>query len=276
MNKIVIIFIVSIFNFNLFGISELEYNNIIEKSFKNMKSIKIKDYKTKIDKNKILIKFNKKIDGQEYEDKKGRIRPYTEKINASISINNSKFINFYNKSNVPVIGQRVIPTICKNKDKIIIGIMLLYADYSNHYPWYIKFTPNFYEFSNEKLNKSNLLNDMFTLDGRYGNIINDEEIDSRIIYPYYTKEKILNKLYKENICTKTNITTGIDEEETFLKKIQIKKQYLYNKPNKESKTKMYLIKGDKVEILIEKDDWIYILYKGEKDIKAWIPKSALE
>ncbi|WP_072682644.1 SH3 domain-containing protein [Arcobacter sp. LA11] len=58
--------------------------------------------------------------------------------------------------------------------------------------------------------------------------------------------------------------------------IKLEKQYLYNQPNKNSKTKMYLIKGDKVEILEEKDDWLYILYKGKKDIKAWIPKSAVQ
>jgi hypothetical protein len=52
------------------------------------------------------------------------------------------------------------------------------------------------------------------------------------------------------------------------------KQPLYSEP--QIKTKMYLLKNDKVEILEEKDDWLYILYKGKKDIKAWIPKSAVE
>lgn len=263
MNKILIILIISIFNFKLFGISELEYNNIIEKSFKNKKDIKIKDYETVINKNKISIKFNKIIDGQEYEDKRGRIRPYTQKISAFISINDSKYVNFYNKSSIPVIGQRVIPIICKNKNKIIIGIMLMYSDYSNHYPWYINFTPNFYEFSDDKIKKHNILNNIFKLNGRYGNIINDEEITNRIIYPYYSKEKILDKLYKEKIC-----------EIYKIKNIKQQKQLLYKTPNK--KTKMYLIKGDKVEILKEKDNWLYILYKGKKDIKAWIPKSAVE
>jgi hypothetical protein len=59
-----------------------------------------------------------------------------------------------------------------------------------------------------------------------------------------------------------------------VKTILPKKQPLYSSPN--VKTKMYLIKGDKVEILEEKDDWYYILYHGKKDIKAWIPKSAVE
>lgn len=59
-----------------------------------------------------------------------------------------------------------------------------------------------------------------------------------------------------------------------LKMISLTKQSLYSSPN--IKTKMYLVKGDKVEILEEKDDWIKILYKGKKDITAWIPKNSLE
>lgn len=61
-------------------------------------------------------------------------------------------------------------------------------------------------------------------------------------------------------------------------KIQTQKQYLYKEANENTKTRMYLLKDDVVEILEEKDDWIYILYnsKDNKEIKAWIPKNALE
>lgn len=60
--------------------------------------------------------------------------------------------------------------------------------------------------------------------------------------------------------------------------IKFEKQYLYKELNKNSKTKMYLVKNDVVEIMEEKEDWIYILYisKDNKEIKAWIPKNALE
>ena len=60
--------------------------------------------------------------------------------------------------------------------------------------------------------------------------------------------------------------------------IQTQKQALYKEANENSKTNMYLVKDDVVEILEEKDDWIYILYnsKDNKEIKAWIPKNALE
>ncbi|PHQ91383.1 MAG: hypothetical protein COB42_03460 [Sulfurimonas sp.] len=57
--------------------------------------------------------------------------------------------------------------------------------------------------------------------------------------------------------------------------IKRNKQPLFKAPNRSSKTKMYLIKGDKVEVLEEKDNWLHILYRGKKDIKAWIPKCAV-
>ena len=54
------------------------------------------------------------------------------------------------------------------------------------------------------------------------------------------------------------------------------KQYLYSENNLCSQTKMYLIKGDRVEILKEEGDWLFILYKGTREIRKWIPKSAVE
>ncbi len=57
--------------------------------------------------------------------------------------------------------------------------------------------------------------------------------------------------------------------------IIVDKQYLHNEATSSSKTKMYLIKGDNIQILEEKDDWLYILYRGRKDIRKWIPKKAI-
>ena len=65
-------------------------------------------------------------------------------------------------------------------------------------------------------------------------------------------------------------------ESTIIKKVQNQKQYLHKKPNKGSKTKMYLIQDDKVEIQKEKSSWYYILYRGKRDIKAWIPKNSVD
>ena len=53
------------------------------------------------------------------------------------------------------------------------------------------------------------------------------------------------------------------------------KTQLYKTPSEETITKMYLIAGDKADLLEEKTDekgvkWYNILYHGKKDINAWI------
>lgn len=118
------------------------------------------------------------------------------------------------------------------------------------------------------------------------------------ISPFYTEELIIYK-FKNGILTFIDNTNKkgwgdgyifksgeniICNEPSFIYKniknyisktyFLLKKQPLYSSPNK--KTKMYLIKGDTVEILKEKDEWLYILYRSKEDIKAWIPKSAIE
>jgi len=58
------------------------------------------------------------------------------------------------------------------------------------------------------------------------------------------------------------------------KSIKIK-VYLSSSPQN-APTKMYLIKGDEVEIIEEKDEWLKIRYYGKKTIEGWIKKSDVE
>ncbi len=59
-----------------------------------------------------------------------------------------------------------------------------------------------------------------------------------------------------------------------LKGIKPSKSLINSIPNKP--TKMYLIKGDEVEILEEKGEWLKIRYYGKKTIEGWIKKSDVE
>ena len=113
-------------------------------------------------------------------------------------------------------------------------------------------------------------------------------------YSYFNEEKILERLYETGTCDKqateeANIHVLVGDKWVYQeqswnpeKKIATPrtftiipdKQYLYNAKNAE-KTKMYLIKGDQVEVLRENEDWLYILYHGKKEILAWIPMSAV-
>lgn len=59
------------------------------------------------------------------------------------------------------------------------------------------------------------------------------------------------------------------------KKVIIKNKTIINTSLAEP-TKMYLIKGDEVEILEEKGEWLKIRYYGKKTIEGWIKNSDVE
>lgn len=92
---------------------------------------------------------------------------------------------------------------------------------------------------------------------------------------------------KNNVIKRLNVDLNTHDNclPNWLKKLKkeylyiIKeKSYLFSKPSK--KTKMYLIKGDKVTILDEETDesgqkWYFINYKGKKDLNMWIKAEAV-
>jgi hypothetical protein len=110
---------------------------------------------------------------------------------------------------------------------------------------------------------------------RYGNVEKDSPDIANAIRQW-ALYNIYKKPFEIEISKKVlkRINTKDIKKEIISKNIQTKKQPLYKTPPE--KTKMYLLKDDKIEILKEQDDWLYILYKGKKDIKAWIPKSAVK
>jgi hypothetical protein len=90
-----------------------------------------------------------------------------------------------------------------------------------------------------------------------------DDIGEHITYTYFIKKWAID-----------DCLMNLGKNKFVISKNLLKRQPLYKKPN--IKTKMYLIKGDRVEVLEGKDDWLYILYHGKKDIKAWIPKNSVE
>lgn len=59
-----------------------------------------------------------------------------------------------------------------------------------------------------------------------------------------------------------------------LKTILVTKSNLFNTPN--VATKMYLVKGDEIEILEKRSEWLKIRYYGKKIVEGWIKKSDVE
>jgi hypothetical protein len=85
-----------------------------------------------------------------------------------------------------------------------------------------------------------------------------------------------NLVYYDRVITPANFLIDFYKRvaKSGFKKLSALKVYLNSIPNKP--TKMYLIKGDEVEILEEKGEWLKIRYYGKKTIEGWIKKSDVE
>lgn len=79
-------------------------------------------------------------------------------------------------------------------------------------------------------------------------------------------------IYRERIITPPNsIQVFIKElKKDALIKIKSNKSFVYKVPN--IITQIYLLKGDEVEILDQKNNWLKIRYYGKKTIEGWIKK----
>lgn len=85
---------------------------------------------------------------------------------------------------------------------------------------------------------------------------------------------------------KNNYTQIVDKNKNILDRqilsLNLKlKSSLYKSPSESSITKMYLLAGDKVNLLDTKTDengqeWYYISYQGKKEVKAWIKAEAVK
>ncbi|MDI9866762.1 SH3 domain-containing protein [Flectobacillus longus] len=95
------------------------------------------------------------------------------------------------------------------------------------------------------------------------------------IFDFTFKRKINKKTYSQIIKVLSEEQYNYFREllyyTSYVKNI---KAYLYS--NKVIPTKMYLIKGDEVEILEEKGEWLKIRYYGKKTIEGWIKRSDVE
>jgi hypothetical protein len=89
-----------------------------------------------------------------------------------------------------------------------------------------------------------------------------------------------NYTNSQNIITYKRVISPPKFVVDFLKKITLfrivksPKSIVYSLS--ETPTRMYLIKGDEVEILEEKDEWLRVRFYGKKIIEGWIKKSDVE
>ena len=76
------------------------------------------------------------------------------------------------------------------------------------------------------------------------------------------------------------LNTLSDRKKKFYRQITKKKSYLFQAPSNNFRSKMYLIKGDKVTLLSEKIDqskqkWFFVNYKGKKELNMWVKSEAI-
>lgn len=94
---------------------------------------------------------------------------------------------------------------------------------------------------------------------------------------YNSVGKILKKVVAE-----TQDPSSIDgKTPAAVRKIVVAKAPLYDKPDADSKTKMYLIKGDKPTLLDYREnedgsEWFLIRFNGKKLVEKWVEWSAFE
>ncbi|WP_198306336.1 hypothetical protein [Arcobacter vandammei] len=291
MKYILIIFLLA----NYINANILDKEQLLENSYNKTQNIKIRDFKTK-DFELNFEKYDLWINEEDLEDSWNKLLSNFQSLKVDFTSKNGKKLLFKQEEFRPY-GQKVVTVVCKQTEvKNILFIQTQFHKSSNIIPGYISFSPFIFEI-NDKFEVSK--NEEIRINYFYGNdyfktIIPDIPIsENESSYPYYNEEKILARLYETNICDKeltekANIEVFVNgkwypQEESWNIKnidyvIKSEKQPLYKKPNENTKTKMYLVKNDVVEMLAEEDDWIYILYitKDNKEIKAWIPKNALE
>ncbi|WP_144410033.1 hypothetical protein [Cupriavidus basilensis] len=130
----------------------------------------------------------------------------------------------------------------------------------------LDFEPNITDFVVQNFGVSNLLacdppsaknRDLYILVAR------QLEVEGRGI-----DAKFLRK--KSNIGANNNY--GVD-------KVTAEKSWLYDGPEDQARTRMYLIKGDEIEIIsTSSSGWVYVEYKGnnKKAIRRWMKESSIE
>ncbi|WP_031520944.1 hypothetical protein [Siccibacter colletis] len=114
--------------------------------------------------------------------------------------------------------------------------------------------------------------------------LNVEEVDGYLRCDYVSKDNIntYQKLIKENKSAKKVVEPYLIEfiDGSTQNASVIKKTFLYSLPDESSKTKAYLIEGDKIKVIqfSKNDQWInvgYVTSKGAPLI-AWIKSDAIE
>ena len=163
----------------------------------------------------LFAKLNKT---KNYIDSDGHSIKSHNTILGYIQLEHSKYKLFEN-NHVYVQGQEIIQVICKNKNSMILGLMLKHVNEGVKYGG-IEYEPYLYEISKGKIKDISAENEDVLTHG-----FTSFNISRKNRYSYYNKEKILERLYEMNVCIRA-LSKLSDIEKTLKEKKDLK---TYNK-----------------------------------------------
>lgn len=101
-------------------------------------------------------------------------------------------------------------------------------------------------------------------------------------YSMITETLFYREIYKNEKRVSASVVTNTDADsnDPVFRKITLDKAILYDKPDDNTATRMYVIKGDDVELLDYQqdqlyEDWLFIRFKGRRVIEKWIKSDAI-
>lgn len=103
----------------------------------------------------------------------------------------------------------------------------------------------------------------------YQIVLEDQCVDCEMV-----QRKVYNKELNYLLVTNED---NIFERKPLIEKIKVNKAYLYDEPEENSKTNIYLIENDKVQLLQYQDDFYQIKYinKKNKQIIKWLHSNTI-
>ncbi len=204
MIKIKIFILFLIFSVNLFAISAIDYNKIIEKSFISTTYNKIKTFKSNINSNKIKIKFQKFntwINKNDEENNNGKLLLNYQDLLIKIFANNKMVYSVTQKAFLPY-GQQIDTYIYKlDLKSSILVIMVQNGNSTNTYPWLIEYTPYIFLIKNKSVLRLENIEEKYFFSLNYFNRITTDERISPHVYPYYNYITILKRIKEPQVIS---------------------------------------------------------------------------
>lgn len=133
----------------------------------------------------------------------------------------------------------------------------------------------FHYFASKTVNKNNRRETCYDI---FGVDVSNKEVHLTGKHDDYKTVKKLDGT--KGIKLANILKTLADRKKKSYRQVTKVKSYLYQAPANDFKSKMYLIKGDKVTLLSEKVDqsnqkWFFINFKGKKDLNMWVKSEAI-